>query len=168
MRLEIALDLIVPDNTAYTVLVALRDLGYDGLARVERSHIFSLDVQDGTSEREVIDRIARAEVLFNPNKHRLSYALEPLRPTAGNGAPRWEALVTDTEDDTRSLVALLAGPFHVHGLRALARGIAWRLSETDGPAPQSRVEWACRTLLANPVSQRYEVRPLPARKENTQ
>lgn len=167
-EIEIAIDLIVPDNTAYTVLVALQRLGYDGLASVERSQIFRLTFDAPPSAAaELAHTLAHAEILFNPNKHRLSYALAEVLPkpdqSAPNGALEWEAVVNDRDDDTSGLVALLKGPFGMSGLRALTRGVAWRLHETDATAPHAMLEWSCRQLLANPYSQTFVVRARPAR-----
>lgn len=164
-ELEIAIDLIVPDNTAYTVLVALRGLGYEALDRVERSQVVRISADAPRPDAGVlVTKIKHAEVLFHPNTHRLSYALagSAAAPPA-NGAAEWEAVVTDHDDDTSGLVRLLAGPFGMTGLKSLTRSVAWRLYEANGPAPQARLEWACRELLANPYSQIFIVRPLPAR-----
>ncbi len=165
IELEIAIDLIVPDNTAYTVLVALRQLGYKELERVERSEIVVLGLDAAPSDVErIVARIAHAEILFNPNKHRMSYVLAASRSDEGKAdGAQWEALVTDRDDNTSALVKLLAGPFGLRELRSLSRGVAWRLYEKGGDAPRERVEWACRELLANPYSQRFRVRPNIAR-----
>jgi phosphoribosylformylglycinamidine (FGAM) synthase PurS component len=166
IQLEIAIDLIVADNTAYTVLVSLRRLGYAALERVERSQILRLqaDVRPEGAAR-LVERIKHAEVLFNPNKHNISYATATTETASPNGAADWEAVVTDQDDDTSALVNLLQGPFEIRELRSLTRSIAWRLHETRGPASKERLEWACRELLANPYSQRFIVRPVPARIE---
>jgi phosphoribosylformylglycinamidine (FGAM) synthase PurS component len=161
IELEIAFDLIVPDNTAYTVLVALRQLSYKELERVERSEIVVLKLDAAPNDVErIMKRVAHAEILFNPNKHRMSYAL------AANGSDdhsaegaQWEAIVTDRDDNASGLVKLLAGPFGLRELQSLSRGVAWRLYEKTGDVPRERVEWACRELLANPYSQRFHVRP---------
>jgi phosphoribosylformylglycinamidine (FGAM) synthase PurS component len=165
IELEIAIDLIVPDNTAYTVLVALRQLGYEELERVERSEIVVLGLDAAPTDVErIVKRAAHAEILFNPNKHRMSYTLADNRPDDRNAnAGKWEALVNDRDDNTSGLVTLLAGPFGLRELRSLSRGVAWRLFEKSGDAPRERVEWACRELLANPYSQRFHVRPNRAR-----
>jgi phosphoribosylformylglycinamidine (FGAM) synthase PurS component len=165
IELEIAIDLIVPDNTAYTVLVALRQLSYKELERVERSEIVVLGLDAAPSEVErIVKRVAHAEILFNPNKHRMSYTLAANRSDdRGADGVKWEALVSDRDDNTSGLVKMLAGPFGLRELRSLSRGVAWRLYEKSGDAPRERVEWACRELLANPYSQRFHVRPNHAR-----
>ncbi|MBV8082452.1 MAG: hypothetical protein JO347_11415 [Candidatus Eremiobacteraeota bacterium] len=163
-ELEIAVDLIVPDNTAFTVLVALRELGYAALERVERAQIVRLwFAQPAPPLDELVAKIGHAEVLFNPNKHRLSYVSSRERSPHGDGGTHWEAVVEDRDDATSGLVALLAGPFGLRGLRSLTRGVAWRLFEAGTPASRERVEWACRELLANPNSQVFRVRHMPAR-----
>jgi phosphoribosylformylglycinamidine (FGAM) synthase PurS component len=166
IELEIAVDLIVPDNTAYTVLVSLRQSGYTALERVERSQILRLQADVSPADAaKLVERIKHAEVLFNPNKHNMSYATATTEPASPNGVADWEAVVTDRDDDTSGLVHLLQGPFEIRELRSLTRSIAWRLHETRGPASKERLEWACRELLANPYSQRFVVRPVPARIE---
>ena len=163
-ELEIAVDLIVPDNTAFTVLVALRELGYATLERVERAQLVRMRFARPAPPLDgLIARIAHAEILFNPNKHRLSYAPPDARSHEDGGGTHFEAVVEDRDDATSGLVALLAGPFGLRQLRSLTRGIAWRLFEAGAPAPRERVEWACHTLLANPHSQLFHVRRAPHR-----
>jgi phosphoribosylformylglycinamidine (FGAM) synthase PurS component len=163
VTIEVAIDSIVPDNTAYTALVTLRRLGYTDLAHVERSEILTLDV-DGRpgAAPAIVKQISHAEVIFNPNKHRLSFSDRSV-PSERSELGEWEALVSDRDDDTSGLVRLLQGPFGIAALRSLKRGVAWRLHDSSGPAPQARVEWACRELLANPYSQTAVVRRVPAR-----
>ena len=162
MTIEIAIDSIVPDNTAYTTLVTLRRLGYGDLAHVERSEILTLDVDDRPHAADaVVEQISHAEVIFNPNKHRISFSVPDERRSVEN--EEWEALVSDRDDDTTGLAHLLQGPFGIASLRSLKRGTAWRLHEKGGPAPQARIEWACRELLANPYSQTAVVRRVPTR-----
>lgn len=164
IELEVAVDLIVPDNTAYTVLVSLRQLGYGALERVERSQILRLGADARAADAaRIVEQLTHAEVLFNPNKHRMNHAPAHSEPTNPNGSADWEALVTDRDDDTSGLVRLLRGPFGMRELRSLTRGVAWRLHEAHGPAPKQRLEWACRELLANPYSQTFVVRPMPMR-----
>jgi phosphoribosylformylglycinamidine (FGAM) synthase PurS component len=152
---EFAVELTIPDNTAFTVLLALRDLGYRDLTRVQRSDILRLQVRErATSIEDCAAALTRAEVVFNPNKHRLSYA-------AGGDTTESEALVSDKDDETEALKALLGSRFGIHGLQSLARAVAWRLFEGDAAAPADRLQWACRALLANAHSQDCAIRSRP-------
>jgi phosphoribosylformylglycinamidine (FGAM) synthase PurS component len=153
---ELAIDLTVPDNTAFTVLTALRGLGYRDLERVERSDILRLRLRDGAMSTEDCARaITHAEVVFNPNKHRLSVA------KIGEADQR-EAVVTEKDDDNSRLISLLSARFGVRGLEEMERATAWRLYETGASASEERLAWACSILLANPYSQSYVVRRRPA------
>ncbi|HLJ83482.1 MAG TPA: hypothetical protein VKT51_04855 [Candidatus Eremiobacteraceae bacterium] len=170
MIVECAVELSIPDNTAYTVLVALRALGYAELTRVERADLFRLDVPDqGLSRDEVARAISGAEVIFNPNKHRLSISAtsdkrtEPVVGQATLAHTEFEAVVTDRDDDSSKLTRLLAERFGLAGLRSVEQAVAWRLFEGDVPATAQRLEWACRTLLCNPHSQSSIIRARPAR-----
>lgn len=158
--LDVAIELVITDNTAHTALRALRRLGYDDLAAVQRAEHFriQLSAQAPPPER-VVSELARAEVLFNPNKHRLSYAIEPTASVSG----RFEALVRESDVPSDRLQRLLAVTFGMPYIVALSRGVLWRLQDAQGPASAERLRWACKALLSNAVSQKYEVRPSFAR-----
>jgi phosphoribosylformylglycinamidine (FGAM) synthase PurS component len=162
MILEAAIDLTIPDNTAYTVRVTLVQLGYAGLERVERTELLRLSIVDEQARSEDIARaLTRAEVLFNPNKHHLSYAVDDASSSALVG--EWEAIVADRDDDTTRLQRVLCERFGIRGLERLDRSIAWRLYEAGRPASKDRLEWACRVLLSNAYSQSSTVRVRPER-----
>jgi phosphoribosylformylglycinamidine (FGAM) synthase PurS component len=162
MIFEAAIDLSITDNTAYTVLVALKQLGFDALQRVERSDLYRLTLSDEQPPEQVARALMRAEIVFNPNKHRLSYIAETPGANADSGE-EWEAVVADRDDDTTRLRNLLVDRFGMRGLTNIERSTAWRLYEGDGPATKERLDWACRTLLSNPHSQYATVRARPQR-----
>jgi phosphoribosylformylglycinamidine (FGAM) synthase PurS component len=163
IKIDVAIELIIPDNTAFTVLTALRHLGYDDLKKVGRSEHVLLGVADGAEPEEIVHAVSRAEVLFNPNKHRMSYAVDAA--AQASVPPEFEAIVQDKDENNGRLVALLAGTFGMTALRELSRGVGWRLYDERGPAARERLEWACLTLLANPISQAYDIRPRPLRRQ---
>lgn len=160
--LDVAVELIIPDNTAHTVLTALRRLGYAGLKRVQRADQLTLwTAPDAPEPARMLQQLAQAEVLFNPNKHQLSYALQA--DAAAGAAREQEALVSDRDSNTARLLRLLTGTFGMPYVTRLSRGVLWRLYDEDGPASAERLDWACRTLLSNAVSQTYLVRERPQR-----
>jgi phosphoribosylformylglycinamidine (FGAM) synthase PurS component len=159
--IDAAIELIIPDNTAFTVLTSLRRLGYTNLTKVERSEHIILSVESDAAPEHVLAQLSRAEVLFNPNKHRLSYAV-PKEPEAA-APPQFEAIIRDKDENNDRLVALLSGTFGMASLRGLSRAVGWRLHDEGGPATAERLEWACRMLLANGISQSYDIRPRPVR-----
>lgn len=159
MKIDVAIELIIPDNTAFTVLTALRNLGYAELEAVERAEHIILTVDDKAQPGELVAHLARAEVVFNPNKNRLSYSVEGSAPA---GQPvQLEALVADKDEDNSRLVRLLTTTFGVSGVHGMERAVGWRLRDAYGAASRERLEWACRELLANRISQRYDIRPRP-------
>ena len=152
---EFVIELTTPDNTAFTVLTALRSLGYPELERVERDHILRLSLGDPALSLEACGAaLTRAEVVFNPNKHRLAFAGEEM-------SALHEAIVSDNDDDAASLTELLRDRFGVDGLRAVERATAWRLYETSGAASADRLAWACEILLSNKFSQTFVIRRRP-------
>ena len=162
MIFEAAIDLSITDNTAFTVLVALKQLGYDALHAVERSEIYRLTLAGDVPPDEIVRALLHAEIVFNPNKHRLSYDSGAVTDDAST-RHEWEAVVADRDDDTSRVRHLLAERFAVRGLERLERSTAWRLFEHDRPASRERLEWACRALLCNPYSQVATVRARPHR-----
>lgn len=155
---EFGVELTVGDNTAFTVRGALRGLGYAELDRVERSELLRLRLPDGgLTIDDCGAALTHAEVVFNPNKHRLVRASAP-------DTDIYEAIVADVDDDSTALSELLRDRFGVNGLESVERATAWRLYERDGkPAGAERLEWACTSLLANKFSQTFSVRRSPTR-----
>ncbi len=76
--IAVAISLKIPDNEAYTALVALRRLGV-ATERVARSEILFFPDED---PEELAVRVMNDETLFNPNKHRLS-VLDSNKPRPG-------------------------------------------------------------------------------------
>jgi len=127
-RRAVSISLKIPDNTAYTALVALRRLGID-VERVERSEIFVFD-DDGDASA-LTARIISDETIFNPNKHRLNL-LESLRPGWG------EVWIEPLEHPARGPIAT-----------------AWRLFGPRGtPVKRPILETAIERLLCNPAIDR--------------
>lgn len=129
MQKTVAIGLKIPDNAAYTALVALRRLGV-AVDRVERSEIWRFD-EDGELGT-LAARIEADETIFNPNKHRLT-VLDAAAPRAG------EVWIQPLE------------PARIRGPAA----IAWRLFEKGGiAAKRETLESAVDRLLCNPAIER--------------
>jgi phosphoribosylformylglycinamidine (FGAM) synthase PurS component len=134
MKRAISISLKIPDNTAYTALVALRRLGV-AVDRVERSEIYLFD--DGGDASELARRVMSDETIFNPNKHRLS-VLENSAP--GSGEVWIESLASE-----RVILNEAEGP----------HAIAWHLFDAqNGPVRRSVLAAAIERLLCNPAIER--------------
>lgn len=136
----VAIGLKIPDNQAYTALVALRRLGIE-VARVERNEIWQLeDDGEGTT---LAGRIEVNEAIFNPNKNRLTL-LDRALPRAG------EAWIEEigAHDDVRALL----GGKGIAGITRARRYVGWRLFDPDAaPVPRDVVAAAVERLLCNPA-----------------
>ena len=132
MIFEAAIDLSITDNTAYTVLVALKQLGYDALHAVERSAIYRLTLSGDMAPEDVARALLRAEVVYNPNKHRLSYESRAT-PDGPPVRDEWEAVIADRDDDRTRVRQLLVERFGVRGLERV--GLV-RVQGEDSAAPQ--------------------------------
>jgi len=122
----VAVSLKIPDNAAYTALVALRRLGVSA-ERVERSEIWTFE-EDGGAAESLEARVEADETIFNPNKHRLTL-LDQAAPRAG-------------EVWIRRRDATTGGP----------AAVAWRLFGARGePAGREVLAAAVERLLCNPA-----------------
>ena len=134
MKRAVSIALKIPDNTAYTALVALRRLGV-AVARVERDEIWLAD--DDGDEAALYRRIEADETIFNPNKHRVRI-LSSVSPAEG-------------EVWIEPLAAGGKGP----------DAVAWRLLDESGaPVARAVLDCAIERLLCNPAIERA-VTPLP-------
>lgn len=116
MKRAIAITLKIPDNTAYTTAVALRNLGLH-VERVERSEIWLFE--DAGDPAALLARIEADATIFNPNKHRaavLEYAhpgegelwIEELDGSQGATAVAWRLFVSGERRADRRLLAAAA------------------------------------------------------------
>jgi hypothetical protein len=74
MKRAVAVTLKIPDNTAYTTAVALRNLGLP-VDRVERSEVWFFN--DAGDPAALLARIESDATIFNPNKHRATVLDQP-------------------------------------------------------------------------------------------
>lgn len=126
----VSVALKIPDNTAYTALVALRRLGVD-VDHVERSEIYFFSGESDPAS--LLRRVETDETIFNPNKHRL-HLLEEAMPRAG------EVWIESLGNPDTSV-------------------IAWRLVVANGePAGQAILDAAVERLLCNPAIERAVTR----------
>ena len=124
--IAVSVSLKIPDNTAYTALVALRRLGV-AVDRVSRNEVYFFE--DADPEALAI-RVMSDETIFNPNKHRLS-VLDANKPHSGE------------------VWILPLGPSR--GPSA----IAWRLFDAKGlPVEDGVLSAAIERLLCNPAIER--------------
>ena len=142
MTRAVAISLKIPDNEAYTALVALKRLGV-AVERVERAEIyFFRDCGDVDALKR---RIVSDETIFNPNKHRLSI----LEETAPRGGEVWIEPLGNPEER-----ALARGPKD-----AVAAAISWRLFDAGGaPVALPVLDMATERLLCNPAIDRVVAR----------
>jgi phosphoribosylformylglycinamidine (FGAM) synthase PurS component len=137
MTRTIAIGLKIPDNTAYTALVALRRLGL-AVEGVERNEIFFFE--DDGDVAALVRRVKADETIFNPNKHRLE-VLAQAAPRPGELWVEPLASLDSARDDIRGRVA-----------------VAWRLTEARGlPASSQVLAAAADRLLCNPAIDRARV-----------
>ena len=124
--IAVAIGLKIPDNTAYTALVALRLLGVE-VERVTRSEIRFFDDEDPEA---LAIAVMNDETIFNPNKHRLS-VLDSPTPHPG------EVWILPLGDGPRP------------------NAVSWRLSDAKGlPVDDGVLRAAVERLLCNPAIER--------------
>jgi phosphoribosylformylglycinamidine (FGAM) synthase PurS component len=139
MTRAVAIGLKIPDNTAYTALVALRRLGV-AVEGVERKEIFFFD--DEGDVTALVRRVKADETIFNPNKHRL----EVLAQAAPGPGELWVEPLAPSLDSARD------------DKRRRAAAVAWRLTGARGlPASSQMLGAAAQRLLCNPAIERARV-----------
>jgi phosphoribosylformylglycinamidine (FGAM) synthase PurS component len=131
-RAIVAIRLKVPDNTAFTALVALRRSGVE-VARVERAEMWFLD--DAGEPETLAQRVRADESIFNPHLHEVEVRNGSL-PRAGEV---WIAEASASD-----------APMRVTGVRKAKRAVSWSLLDSnDAPASRALLECACKSLLCN-------------------
>jgi hypothetical protein len=149
MIARFAVSLTIPDNTAYTTLVALRHLGID-LERIERAELYEFDGDFDVAKLETT--IRTIETIFNPNKHRMELrsATEPLPG---------EVWIDERDEGVATTARVTVAGRTLEGVRSLRRATAWRLFSGGKTADSATVGHAVETLLCNPAFQRAQYDP---------
>ena len=125
----------VPDNTAYTALVALQNLGID-VSRVEHAAVWEL--ADHGKPSTLVARIERNEAIFNPNLHVITIRSQPLP----EGSEIW---VWEVDRGAWKLPGR-----GIEGIAGAKPMTSWRLFDKNGePAPEETLDRACNELLRN-------------------
>ena len=142
-----AVSLSIPDNEAYTALVALQRLGV-ACSDVRRADVHVYGVDDDAAA-EALERIVPTlATVYNPNKHRLAALAQP-RPEPG------EVWITDAALPQPGEAEIVVGGVRLPGVRAAWRATSWRLLNEAGHDVAAEVlEQAVATLLCNTAFQR--------------
>lgn len=145
MECGYAVELTIPDNTAFTALVTLQRLGI-ACDDLHRADVYLFDVDDRFAG-ELEETIPALETIYNPNKHRLRRCEN--RPAHG------EVWITDVQGGVKAA----SGGLHIAGrelpgVRALCRFTAWRLTANGQDVPENVLRAAVEALLCNPAYQK--------------
>jgi hypothetical protein len=143
--------LTIPDNAAYTALVALRRLGFD-CDSLERADIYVFDLHESAVsalERE----LQSLETIYNPNKHILR-----ARPGAPQPGELWVGDIGGQGANLPggkepSMTTLRIAGRTLEGVHALARFTAWRLTSQGAPVSPAIAASAGEALLCNQAYQ---------------
>ncbi|MBC5829859.1 MAG: hypothetical protein GIW98_06655 [Candidatus Eremiobacteraeota bacterium] len=133
----------IPDNEAYTALVALQRLDVP-VRKIERMDVW--DFESNSSYQELAKAVENNEALFNTNKHEI-VPFSQARPRTGEV---WIKKM-DERPDVRRLFAgkAVAGSLSAH------RYTGWRLFGESGKACDAAiVQLALERLLCNPAIER--------------
>ncbi len=142
----VAIGLKIPDNEAYTALVALRRAGVNA-AKLERAVVWR--VEDTGDAASFVERVEHNEAIFNPNKHTLT-VLEGIVPRPGEV---WVEEFVEGDDAK----AYFGGKM-IEGVTRAHRCVSWRLFDEDGaPAGTDVVQDAVDRLLCNPAIERATI-----------
>lgn len=140
-RRTVAIELKIPDNTAFTALSALQRLGV-AVERVERGEVWEVD--DRGNPATLVERVAANPAIFNPNKHRIELRDDREGPQAG------EAWITPADDG--DMVGERLGGSGIADVARAARWTAWRLRDASGaPVDRATLAGAVDRLLCNPA-----------------
>lgn len=135
-----AIELKIPDNAAFTALVALRRLGIE-VEGVRRCEIWRME--DAGDPQTFAQRVRANAAIFNPNKHRLA-VLDDARPRTGE-------IWVERRQEGNEVREHLGGK-GIAGVTAARRYVGWRLTGTGGvPVRRETLRAAVDGLLCNPA-----------------
>jgi phosphoribosylformylglycinamidine (FGAM) synthase PurS component len=145
-----AIELTIPDNTAFTALVTLQRLGI-ACDEVRRADIYNFEVEDACAE-ELDASIRQIETIFNPNKHVLR--VREAHPQLGEVWIADRDEIAGAQAPAAAESGLRIAGRRLAGVHALRRRTAWRLRKDGRDVSEKVLAAAVEGLLCNPAFQK--------------
>ena len=146
--IEMAVTLKMPDNTAITALQTLQRMGFEKIKGAKRADYYKFLIEGDVEKFK--DKISKADVLVNTNKHLFSFAMK--KDASAN------ILVKNTDDDGSGILSTLKDRLGFVGIKKAEKGVLWSLSiDADEKDARKIAEKAAKQLLVNENYQEYSI-----------
>lgn len=134
----LAVELLIPDNTAFSASMALRQMGID-VPSLRRMDFYEFSVSDDASFKE---RIVKTDIIVNSNKHK-AYINPEYKDVV--------AIVVEDREPSNGLAQTLKQRLGFSEVIDAKKGTLWLF----GKGNKGAAEQAVRQLLHNPHYQEY-------------
>jgi phosphoribosylformylglycinamidine (FGAM) synthase PurS component len=155
-KIEMFVNLKVPDNTAITAFNTLKKIGYKNLRALHRSLYYNFEVSE--NEVNFKDKISSVDILVNSNKHNCSFFLDHKKSSEEKNQilNSVDILILD-EMDTNSLLFTLKKRLGFPELLNVSKGVVWSLFFGNNCDSHKISIDITKNLLMNENFQKYKI-----------
>jgi phosphoribosylformylglycinamidine (FGAM) synthase PurS component len=143
---ELTVELLIPDNIAFTAFTALKRMGFE-IEQLKRADYYKFILPNETPIESFSDRIKKIDILVNANKHRATIR----RP--GEKTEGCFTVIVQDMDEPAGLLFTLKERFGFTEIEELEKGTLWKLFVKDRETAKRIAE----SLLYNKHYQKYEI-----------
>lgn len=157
-RVELVVELVVPDATSITAFNTLKRMGFRELSYLKRSDYYNFNVSEPIEKFS--KKIGRVDILVNSNKHRF-FTKEENKPFAVEESDGYSVhvLVKSIENDSVGLLSTLRNRLGFKQVKSMEKGTLWTLGiMIHSKEEASKIaEYITKSLLYNQHYQKYKI-----------
>ncbi|MBN1156348.1 hypothetical protein JXA85_01935 [Candidatus Woesearchaeota archaeon] len=146
-EIELAVELLIPDNVAFTAFNTLKKMGF-GIEELKRADYYKFVVSDDVDFDEFSQKLGKVDVLVNANKHKAT--ITRAGDSYGDGC---FIVVVQDIDEPIGLLTTLKERLGLSEIEEMEKGTMWKLFVKDRETAKKIAEG----LLYNRHYQKYEI-----------
>ena len=145
-EVELVVELLIPDNVAFTAFNALKRMGYD-IKELIRADYYHFVLPDEVDIKDFSKRIKNVDILVNANKHKAHIK------RVGETEPGCFTVIVQDTEECLGLLNTLKERLGFNEIEEMEKGTLWKLSVEDKDTAKEITE----ALLCSKHYQKYEI-----------
>lgn len=142
MKIELLVELLIPDTTATTAFHTLKRIGFKELKELKRADYYLFDVDDNF--KTFSERIKNVDILVNANKHRA--LVKKTEDNFENGKIR--VIIKNIDNPGRGILPTLKNRLGLKNINSVEKGVMW-IMDIDAKDRKKIAERMAKELLMN-------------------
>lgn len=150
MKVELLVELLIPDTTAITAFHTLERTGFKELKELKRADYYLFDVEGDFSDFS--EKIKNVDILVNANKHKA--LVKKADDKFENGKTR--VIIKNVDNPGEGVLSTLKNRLGLKNIASLEKGVMW-IMDIDAEDKEKIAEKITKELLMNEHYQDFKI-----------